>query len=139
MTDATLTRNTDLDVSDEQQHFVQALRDFCAREKDLGFEQTAERMAELGWWGLNIDEAYGGSEGSFFDATLFLEETSRGLSEPAGAYGVTLIVVGQLNSRSEEDDRGRANTSIGRCAARSLRSTHGGIGGRQLVPMGPTV
>jgi alkylation response protein AidB-like acyl-CoA dehydrogenase len=53
-------------------------------------------MAELGWYGLQIDEEYGGSGGTFFDATLFLEETARGQA-PIGAYGVTLIVVGALN------------------------------------------
>ena len=35
-------------------------------------------MGELGWYGLQIPEEYGGSGGSFFDATLFLEETARG-------------------------------------------------------------
>lgn len=105
MTDAAVTRNTDLDVSDEQQHFVSAIRDFCAREKGLGFEETAERLAELGWWGLNIDEAYGGSEGTFLDATLFLEETARGQLAPMGAYGVTLIVVGQLNKFGTEEQK----------------------------------
>ena len=43
-------------------------------------------MAELGWYGLEIDEEYG-SGGSFLDATLFLEETTRGRA-PIGAYGV---------------------------------------------------
>ena len=105
MIDATLSRSTDLGLTDEQRHFVESMRDFCSRERELGFEKTAERMAELGWWGLNIDEAYGGSEGSFLDATLFLEETARGLSEPAGAYGVTLIVVGQLNKFGTEEQK----------------------------------
>ena len=35
-------------------------------------------MGELGWYGLQIPEEYGGSGGSFLDATLFLEETTRG-------------------------------------------------------------
>ena len=54
-------------------------------------------MAELGWYGLQIHEEYGGSGGTFFDATLFLEETARG-QIPVAAYGVTLIVVGALNA-----------------------------------------
>ncbi|MEX2194441.1 MAG: acyl-CoA dehydrogenase family protein [Thermoleophilaceae bacterium] len=105
MIDATLSRSTDLSLSDEQRHFVESIRDFCAREQALGFEETTQRLGELGWWGLNIDGAYGGSEGSFLDATLFLEETARGQSEPSGAYGVTLIVVGQLNKFGTEEQK----------------------------------
>ena len=54
-------------------------------------------MGELGWYGLQIPEEYGGSGGSFFDATLFLEETARG-QIPVAAYGVTLIVVGRARA-----------------------------------------
>ncbi len=61
-------------------------------------------MAELGWYGLQIDEEYGGSGGSFLDATLFLEETARG-QIPVGAYGVTLIVVGALNRFGTEEQK----------------------------------
>ena len=61
-------------------------------------------MAELGWCGLQIPEEYGGSGGSFLDATLFLEETARG-QIPIGAYGVTLIVVGALNRFGTEEQK----------------------------------
>src|SRR5918999_2925281 len=92
--------SAELGLSDEQRDFVAAIRDFCERERfdsdDPHDEDVAARMAELGWYGLTIDEQYGGSGGSFLDATLFLEETARG-QIPIGAYGVTLIVVGALN------------------------------------------
>jgi alkylation response protein AidB-like acyl-CoA dehydrogenase len=103
--DATLSRSTDAGLSDEQRHFVEAVRDFCRREQGLGFEETIERFADLGWWGLTIDEAYGGSGGTFLDAALFLEESSRGMAAPSGAYGVTLIVVGQLNKFGTEEQK----------------------------------
>ena len=115
MLDATLTRQTDLALSDEQQDFVRAVRDFCAREcgpeahaadeaQDHHSDEIARRMAELGWYGLTIPEAYGGSGGTFLDATLFLEETARGLA-PTGAYGVTLIVVGALNRFGTDEQK----------------------------------
>src|ERR671935_179768 len=104
MLDATLTRQTDLALTDEQQDFVRAIRDFCEREfpqerlaeitngyEDMHSEDVARHMAELGWWGLCIDEEYGGSGGTFLDAALFLEETARGRA-PVTAFGVTLIV-----------------------------------------------
>jgi isovaleryl-CoA dehydrogenase len=104
--DATLTRNTDGVLSDEQQDFVRALRDFAAKEvtpalreqfeDDHHSDELARQLAELGWWSLTIDEEFGGSGGQFFDAVLFLEEVARG-QIPVAAYGVTLIVVGALN------------------------------------------
>src|SRR4051812_12256527 len=62
-------------------------------------------MGELGWYGLQIPEEYGGSGGSFLDATLFLEEFTRGRI-PVAAYGVTLIVVGALNRFGTEEQKG---------------------------------
>ncbi|MGI8804360.1 MAG: acyl-CoA dehydrogenase family protein [Thermoleophilaceae bacterium] len=116
MIEATLAR-TDLDLSDEQRDFTRAVRDFCERElggdrlreltdgfSDLHHDETARRMAELGWLGLTIDERYGGSGGSFTDAALFLEETAHGQA-PIGAYAVTLIVVGALNRFGTEEQK----------------------------------
>jgi alkylation response protein AidB-like acyl-CoA dehydrogenase len=92
-------------LATEQQDFLESVRNFCERENDLSFRETTERMAELHWWGLMIDEEYGGSGGTFVDASLFLEEISHGLSPAAGAYGVTLIVVGALNSFGTEEQK----------------------------------
>lgn len=104
-------------LTDEQRDFVAAIRDFCAREcgpdrldaltdggRDPHSHEVAARMAELGWYGLTIPERYGGSGGSFLDATLFLEETARGQA-PVGAYGVTLICVGALNRFGSDDQK----------------------------------
>jgi isovaleryl-CoA dehydrogenase len=95
-------------LTDEQRDFVEAIRDFCERETfapgDPHQEEVAARMAELGWYGLTIGEEYGGSGGSFLDATLFLEETTRGQA-PIGAYGVTLIVTGALNRFGRDEQK----------------------------------
>src|SRR5215210_7878669 len=111
MLDATLTKQSDAALTDEQQDFVAALRDFCEREvsgrgrdDDPHDDAVAKQMAELGWYGLEIDEEYGGSGGSFLDATLFLEETTRGRAPIAG-YGVTLICVGALNRLGTEEQK----------------------------------
>jgi isovaleryl-CoA dehydrogenase len=104
------TSPADHGLSDEQRAFVEAIRDFAARERwtvperDHHSEEVAAKMAELGWYGLTINEEYGGSGGSFLDATLFLEETTRG-EIPIGAYGVTLIVVGALNRFGTEEQK----------------------------------
>jgi isovaleryl-CoA dehydrogenase len=96
-------------LSAEQDAFVEAIRDFAARERfdgsgDPHSDEVAAKMGELGWYGLQIPEEYGGSGGSFLDATLFLEETARGRI-PIGGYGVTLIVVGALNRFGSEKQK----------------------------------
>jgi len=113
-------------ISEEQQHFVESIRDFCAREctpeklaeltdgfKDPHNHDMAARMAELGWYGLCIPEEYGGSDGNFLDASLFLEETTRGQA-PIGAYAVTLICVGALDRFGTEEQK---RDLLGRVAA----------------------
>jgi alkylation response protein AidB-like acyl-CoA dehydrogenase len=96
-------------LTHEQDAFVEAIRDFAARERferpeDGHSDEVAARMGGLGWYGLQIPERYGGSGGSFLDATLFLEETARGRI-PVAAYGVTLIVVGALNRFGSEEQK----------------------------------
>src|SRR5918999_5136875 len=126
MLDATLTRNNDLALTDEQQDFVRSVRDFCEREftkekleqltdgyKDIHNDDVARKMAELGWFGLTIDEEYGGSGGTFLDAALFLEESAHGRA-PVGGYPVTLIVVGALNRFGTEEQK---RDLLGRVAA----------------------
>ena len=107
---ATLTATSDRGLTEEQRAFVEAIRDFAARERfersdeDAHSHEVAARMGELGWYGLQIPEEYGGSGGSFMDATLFLEEFTRGQA-PVGAYAVTLIVVGALNRFGTEEQK----------------------------------
>ncbi len=96
-------------LNDEQRAFVEAIRDFATRERWEPVEgghsnAVARRMGELGWYGLQIDEAYGGSGGSFLDATLFLEEFTRN-EIPVAGYGVTLIVVNALNKFGTEEQK----------------------------------
>src|SRR3954466_9903605 len=112
-----VTGQTDLSLTDEQQDFVRSIRDFAERElagdrlaeltdgfEDMHSHELARKMAELGWYGLTIDEEYGGSGGSFFDAALFLEAVAHG-QIPIGAYGVTLICVGALNRFASEEQK----------------------------------
>jgi alkylation response protein AidB-like acyl-CoA dehydrogenase len=127
MSDIAAPAASALGLTDEQQQFVESIRDFCARELGTteklseltnGFtdphnHEVARKMAELGWYGLCIPEEYGGSGGSFFDATLFLEEFTRGQA-PVGAYAVTLIVVGALNRFGSEEQK---RDLLGRVAA----------------------
>ena len=103
-------------LTTEQTDFVEALRRFCAVEcapgkvDDLGdrddhhSDSIARRMAELGWYGLTIPEEYGGSGGTFLDAALFLEESTRGQA-PIGGYNVSLITAGALMRFGSEEQK----------------------------------
>ena len=122
----------DIALTDEQQDFVAAIRDFCQRECGTPEQReklTAEyseahngdlyrRMAELGWLGLTIPEQYGGSGGSMLDACLFMEETSRGLA-PIGGYATTLIVAGATGRFGTDEQKSKI---LGGIAAGSVES-----------------
>ncbi len=96
-----------LTLTDEQQDFVAAVRDFAQREcgtreqRDKLTDNFAEphntdlykRVAELGWLGVAIPEEYGGSGGGAVDLCLFLEEISYG-QLPIGGFSVTAITSG---------------------------------------------
>jgi isovaleryl-CoA dehydrogenase len=94
-------------LTDEQRDFQAAIADFCERElgtkeqrerategyTELHSQALYEKLADLGWLGVSIDESHGGSGGGLVDACIFLEGTMRGLVPIAG-YGVSLIVAG---------------------------------------------
>ena len=98
-------------LSEEQRAFVTALRDFARRECGTREQRAAlaaeaggphapslyARLAELGWLGVCLPEAYGGSGGGMTDACLFLRETSRGLV-PAGGF-ITSVITAKAYER----------------------------------------
>lgn len=104
---STITTTPIRGLSDGQRDFQTAIRDFAEREcgtaeqrerltagyGELHNQEIYERLADLGWLGVAIDERWGGAGGGMVDACIFLEETMRGLV-PIGGYGVSLIVAG---------------------------------------------
>jgi isovaleryl-CoA dehydrogenase len=108
----------DFALTEEQQDFAAAIRDFCERECGTpeqreqltnGYTEAHnsnlyKRIAELGWLGVTIPEQYGGSGGTMLDACLFMEGTSRGLA-PIGGYATTLIVAGATRRFGTEDQK----------------------------------
>jgi alkylation response protein AidB-like acyl-CoA dehydrogenase len=156
---STITATPPRGLTDEQRDFVAAIRDFCQREvgtaeqrerltqgyTELHSQEIYEKLADLGWLGVSIDEAYGGSGGGMVDACLFLEETLRGLVPIAG-YGVSLIVAGAYERFGTEDQkqeilggitRGRveaiamsepeAGSDVGNLSCRAERSNGGWV------------
>jgi alkylation response protein AidB-like acyl-CoA dehydrogenase len=105
-------------LTDEQQNFVEAIRDFSAREcgtreqrdaltdggKEVHNDGLYKRMGELGWLGVAISEEYGGSGGGAVDLCLLLEESSRG-QIPMGFFGVSMIAGGAVNRFGTEEQK----------------------------------
>jgi isovaleryl-CoA dehydrogenase len=107
-----------LTLTDEQQSFVEAIRDFAGRECGTREQRDAltdhgkevfnldlyKRIAELGWLGASIPEEYGGSGGGAVDMCLLLEESSRG-QIPMGFFGVSMISAGAVSRFGTGDQK----------------------------------
>jgi isovaleryl-CoA dehydrogenase len=91
-------------LTEEQNAFVEAIRDFARRECGTREQRDAltedgrephnqalyEQIASLGWLGVAIPEEYGGAGGSAVDMCLLCEEFARGLI-PMGFFPVTMM------------------------------------------------
>jgi isovaleryl-CoA dehydrogenase len=114
-------------LTDERRAFVEAIRDFCAREcgtreqrmklsdggREAHNQALYEQMAALGWVGVAIPEQYGGQGAGMVDACLFMEETTRGLA-PIGGFGVSLIVAGAYQRFGTEQQKQEILSGIAR-------------------------
>jgi isovaleryl-CoA dehydrogenase len=126
----------DFKLTDEQRDFVSAIRDFSQREcgtaeqrekltngyTELHNDGIYKQMAELGWLGLTIPEEHGGSGGSWVDACLFMEETSRGMA-PIGGYSTTLIVAGALKRFGTKEQKDRLLGNIAKGSVEAIAMT----------------
>lgn len=91
----------------EQDAFVAAIRDLAARECGTREQRHAltdggqephnvdlyAKVAELGWFGVAVPEAYGGTGGGMVDLCLLLEEMAYG-QIPIAGFSVTAITAG---------------------------------------------
>ena len=97
----------DFGFSEEQEMLRQAARDFLAKEcampyvrkmmeDDRGYSDAFWRqMAELGWMGLVLPEAYGGSGLGFVDLVVVLEEMGRVVA-PGPFFSTVVLGAGAL-------------------------------------------
>jgi alkylation response protein AidB-like acyl-CoA dehydrogenase len=91
----------------EQEAFVAEIRDLAARECGTREQRHAltdggnephnvdlyAKVAELGWFGVAVPEAYGGTGGGMVDLCLLLEEMAYG-QIPIAGFSVTAITAG---------------------------------------------
>ncbi|MEV4176801.1 acyl-CoA dehydrogenase family protein [Nonomuraea sp. NPDC049709] len=107
-------------LTDERRDFVAAIEDFCRREAgtreqwlkltDGGVEphnaELYRKMAELGWLGVAVPEAYGGAGRSMVDLLLFLETTSY-WQVPIGGFATSAITAASYEKFGSEEQKRR--------------------------------
>jgi isovaleryl-CoA dehydrogenase len=105
-----------LTLTDEQQAFVEAIRDFARREcgtreqrealtehgREPHNQELYERIAGLGWLGVAIPEAYGGSGGGAVELCLLCEEFSRG-QIPMGFFPISMMTARPVERFGSEE------------------------------------
>jgi isovaleryl-CoA dehydrogenase len=64
-------------------------------------DQVYRKMADLGWLGIALPEAYGGADGSMTDLLVFLEETAY-QQAPIGGFGTTIITAAAIQKFGSE-------------------------------------
>ncbi len=128
-------------MTDERDALVGAIRDFARREcgtreqRDLLTDGGREshnpemfgRLAELGWIGASLPEAYGGAGGSIVDACLVLEETEYGMI-PVFATGVTLITAAAVEKFGSEQQKESVLGSVCAGHPKSIAMSEPGAG-----------
>lgn len=124
---------TSTSLSGERQAFVDAVRDFCRREFGTREQRLAlteggnhahhqgvyQKMADLGWLGVNLPSAYGGSDGGVVDLTLFLEHTSYGLAPIAG-FSTSIIVGAAYEKFGTEEQKNDVLAGVTRGRVQSI-------------------
>ncbi len=120
-------------LSDEQHAFVDAIRDLAQREcgtreqRDALTDNNTEphnpamykKVADLGWLGVAIPTAFGGSGGGMVDLCLFLEEVSYGLV-PIGGFPVSAICAGPYERFGTDEQRHEILTGIAAGAVEAI-------------------
>ncbi|WP_007023229.1 acyl-CoA dehydrogenase family protein [Saccharomonospora iraqiensis] len=105
-------------LTDERRDLVTAIGEFCRREcgtkqqrdklTDDGREKHSQdlyaKMAGLGWLGIAIPEAYGGSGLGMADLCLFLEETSYWRA-PISGFATTMVAAAAYEKFATEDQK----------------------------------
>jgi len=105
----------DFELGEEQVMLKTSARDFleneCPKklvrdmiEDEMGYSpELWKKMAELGWQGLVFPEKYGGSDMSFLDLSVLLEEMGRALVP--GPFVPTVVLAGRAISAAGSEEQ----------------------------------
>lgn len=93
----------DFALSEDHRLIKDNVRSFMARECPIEYVRKCDddaafphelygKIAKLGWLGMPIPEAYGGSGGSCMDLVMFLEEMAAHFEAAANIYYTTVVI-----------------------------------------------
>ena len=105
-------------LTEEQTALASAIGEFARREvpdratrnrltaggSESHSAEIYTKMADLGWLGVSLPEAYGGSDGSMTDLLVLLEETSYH-QLPIGAFATTIITAAAIEKFGSETQK----------------------------------
>lgn len=128
-------------LTEEQQAFAEAVRDFCNREcgtrelRDALTNYSAEqhhpqlyaKLAELGYLGVSIPEEFGGSGGGLIEQVILFEELWRGMAPLHGA-GPAHTVAGIYKRFADDDQKTRVLGDICAGSVYSISISEPGAG-----------
>ena len=105
------------ELDEQQQLIARTVREFVDREvipvasdmehRDEYPDALVETMKSLGLFGLNIPEAYGGSDVDYTTFAIVFEELSRGWMGLAGILGTHLVLCDVLAQYGTDDQKSR--------------------------------
>lgn len=125
----------------EQRAFAAAIDDLCRCECGTREQRDAltdhgreahhagfyAKLADLGWLGVGLPEADGGSGGGLTEQLIFLERMSYGLA-PMGGWVTTVVVAGPYLKFGTDEQRKRAVTAIASGSVYSISMSEPGAG-----------
>ncbi len=103
-------------LTEEQDALAGAIAEFARREipdkaardrltvEGPHSDEVYRKMADLGWLGIALPEAYGGADGSMTDLLVFLEETAYHQA-PIGGFGTTIITAAAIRRFGSEEQK----------------------------------
>lgn len=124
-----------LDLTEEQKLIQDTARDFAtaelapvAADLDLGgddaiFFENLEKLAELGFMGLNIKDEYGGTEAGVVAFSLAMSEISKACASTAVTVSVNNMVCEVIQSLGSEEQKQRYIPKI--CSGEYLAGAFG--------------
>jgi alkylation response protein AidB-like acyl-CoA dehydrogenase len=133
-----------LELTTEQRAFADAVESFCRRECGTREQRDAlssstpgaghahspelyRKVAELGWLGVGLPEADGGSGGGAVEMCLFLEATARAMA-PLGGWTTSVIVGGTYARFGSAEQRASVIGGIAAGGVASIAMSEPGAG-----------
>ncbi len=133
----------DIKLSEDQLEIAKHARRFCENESSMEYVRSMfedprgftdpvwAKMAEMGWMGMCIPEAYGGLGLDLLDLTVVLEEMGRGMV-PGPFFSTVLLAAETLMQAGKEEQKNKYLPGIASGETKGTLALHEPEGGADL-------